>query len=348
VAVKAERWRRRDRWRRSPTRLRSSVDAIPLDRPVFVLGMQGGGTTLIARSLLRHPSVVSISGNSSYWVATDEMGVVRNRMRRLPRALWGSAHRSDLEHPSFGAEHASVFAGDELYPAYRNTADDATPADAERLQRFIREHIAVYARDPQDARFVDKTHTYTVKIPYVDRLLEGHDPLFLLVLRNPYTMCHRAVRRKPPSWRGLSDEERLRVVAEHWANSNRLALQDGPRTRRFLAVRFEDFVRDPERIVRAVCAFAGLDYDDALVPRAGQTFPFPTLPSDRKWYPLVADEWRGRVSAPEAELVDSVCGPLAADLGYSRYRDTAARHPAVLGSRVEETVLSRPMRAAMR
>src|SRR5262249_37443675 len=147
VAVKAERWRRRDRWRRSIRRRLASVDRIPLDRPIFVLGMQGGGTTLVSRCLLRHPSVVSMSGNSSYWVATDEIGFVRNRMDALPRTLWSSAHRDDLAHPLFGNEHASVYASDELLPSYRNVAADATPEDSATFKRVIREHIAVYARD---------------------------------------------------------------------------------------------------------------------------------------------------------------------------------------------------------
>jgi len=71
ILIKAERLRRRDRWRLSVRKRLPGVDRIPLDGPIFVLGMQGGGTTLVARCLLRHPSVVSMSGGSDYWVATD-------------------------------------------------------------------------------------------------------------------------------------------------------------------------------------------------------------------------------------------------------------------------------------
>jgi hypothetical protein len=122
VLVKAERWRRRDRWRLSPRRRRASVDEIPLKGPIFVLAMQGGGTTIVGRCLLRHPSAVSMAGASDYWVATDELGFVRNRMRRLPKTLWSSAHRTDLDDPLFGTEHASVYASDVMLPHYRNTA----------------------------------------------------------------------------------------------------------------------------------------------------------------------------------------------------------------------------------
>ena len=331
VAVKAERWRRRDRWRRSLRRHLSSVDQIPLDRPIFVLGMQGGGTTLVARCLLRHPSVVSMSGASDYWVATDELGFVRNRMRRLPSTLWSSAHRDDLDHQIVGTEHASVYASDLLLPEYRNTAEDATPEDSARFKRILKEHVAVYACDPQTARFLDKTHTYTIKIPYLDRLLEGHEPFFLLVVRNPYTMVFRAVRRKPPAWRrDLSYEDQLRLVAQHWSNSTRLALEDGPPTGRFLALRFEDFLHKPAEVIQAVCKAVGLSYDDDLVPRAGHRMPFATLPWDRKWFPLQGDEWRDKVGDVEAQIVEEECGEVAEQLGYGRLTDTAAIHPALL------------------
>jgi hypothetical protein len=331
IAVKAERWRRRDRWRRSLRRHLTSVDRVPLDRPIFVLGMQGGGTTLVARCLLRHPSVVSMSGASDYWVATDELGFVRNRMRQLPSTLWSSAHRDDLDHPLFGSEHASVYASNLLLPQYRNTADDSTPADSARFKRILKEHIAVYADDARAARFLDKTHTYTVKIPYLDRLLDGHEPFFLLVVRNPYTMCYRAVRRKPPGWRQeVPYQDQLRLVAQNWTNSTRLALEDGPPTGRFLALRFEDFLQNPAGVIRAACTAAGLSYKDDLVPSASHQMPFATLPWDRKWFPLQGDEWRDKVGDVEAQIVEEECGEVAGQLGYGRLTDTAPIHPALL------------------
>ena len=315
TAIRLERLRRRDRWRYSARRRLGSVDGIRLDRPIFVVGPQGGGTTLITRCLLRHPSVVSMSGNSSYWVATDELGFVRNRMAALPPSLWASSHRDDLAHPLFGTEHHSVWACDELLPAYRRTEDDATPADAVRFKRVLREHIAVYAHDRDSARFVDKTHANAVRIPYIDALLAGCDPFFVLVLRNPYAICPRAMRRKPPSWRTLpAYEEQLALAAQHWENVSRLAIEDGGRTGRFGALRFEDFLRDPEAVVRALCGLVGLSFAPELVPRAGDRLPFATLPTDAKWYPLREDSWE--VSSEEIAIVEARCGELAARLGY--------------------------------
>ena len=319
VAIKAIRLYRRDRWRYSLRRRLRSVDEIPLDRPIFFLGVQGGGETIVGRCLRRNRAVVSMSGNSSNWTGIDELGAVRNRMARLPTSLWGCKFRDDVEHPQFGPNHNSVYACDDLLPAYRKTAEDAGEASGERYRRLLREHIAVYARDPQHARFFDKTHTNTLKLPLLAEYLRGCDPFFVLVVRNPYSWCYRAVRRKRPDYRvPLAPEEELRLAAEHWTNSYRIALEDARHVPNVTVVRFEDFVADPERLVRGLSAFVGLEFDEAMVPRAGDRFPFATLPGDRKWYPLFPDPWLAKVTDEDAAVIASECEPLASELGYER------------------------------
>ena len=319
VAIKAIRLYRRDRWRYSLRRRLPAVDRVPLDRPIFFLGVQGGGETIVGRCLRRNDAVVSMSGSSSYWTGIDELGVVRNRMAQLPTTLWGCKFRDDVEHPLFGPNHNSVYACDALLPFYRRTGDDADEVDGRRFRRLLREHLFVYARDPSRVRFFDKTHTNTVKLPLLAAYLEGCDPFFVLVVRNPYSWCYRAVRRKRPSHRvALAPEQELRLAAEHWSNSYRIALQDARHVPNVTVVRFEDFVADPEAVVRRLCAVLDLELDPAMVPQAGHRLPFATLPDDRKWYPLFLDPWLEKVGEREAEVIASVCEPLATELGYEQ------------------------------
>jgi Sulfotransferase family len=319
VAIKVARLYQRDRWRYSPRRLGRKVDRIPLDRPIFFLGAQGGGETIVGRCLRRSDAVVCMSGSSGHWTGTDELGVVRNRMARLPKTLWGCKFRTDIEHSLFGPNHNSVYASDTLLPFYRRTAEDAEEADGAAFRRLLREHLAVYAPDAHRARFFDKTHANTLKIPLLAEYLRGCDPFFVLVVRNPYSWCYRAVRRKRPAYRvALGPDEELRLAAEHWANSYRIALQDAATIPNVTLVRFEHFVADPEAVVRRLCNFTGLDFEPTMVPRPGDRFPFGTLPGDRKWYPLFADPWLTEVTDHEAEIVASVCEPLATELGYTR------------------------------
>jgi hypothetical protein len=77
-------------------------------------------------------------------------------------------------------------------------------------------------------------------------------------------------------------------------------------------------VADPEATVRRLSELAGLELEPAMVPRPGDTFPFATLPGDRKWYPLFPDPWLAEVTEDEVAIVAGVCEPLAGELGYDR------------------------------
>ncbi len=144
-------------------------------------------------------------------------------------------------------------------------------------------------------------------------------------MRNPYASCHWAVERKPPSFRaGLSPEERLHLIAQHWSNAHRIVLEDAASTPGVAAVRFEDFLAGPERVVRALCEFLGLEFGPAMVPGPGQALPWATLPGDRKWHPLYADDRLDRLTAAEAAIVGERCRELAERFGYEPRRTSAA------------------------
>jgi hypothetical protein len=278
-----------------------------------------------------------MSGNSGHWTGIDELGVVRNRMARLPASLWGCKHRTDLEHPLFGPNHNSVYACDALLPFYRRTAAHADEGEGRRFRRLLREHLAVYARDPYRARFFDKTHTNTLKLPLLAEYLRGCDPFFVLVVRNPYSWCYRAVRRKRPAHRvRLAPEQELRLAAEHWRNSYRTALHDAQTIPNVAVVRFEDFVAEPEAVIRRLCSFVGVELEPEMIPRPGDRFPFATLPDDRKWHPLFPDPWLAQVTHWEAAIVASECEPLATELGYGADGILSAADGVLLDHRRDE------------
>lgn len=316
LAIKTLRAYERDRWRISLRRLGKRVDRIPLDRPIFFVGTQGASETIIGRCLRRNRNVVSVSGNSRHWTGADELGTIRNRMERLPWGLWGSKHRSDLRHPLIGTDQP--YACDALLPLYRRTASDATRADASQFARLLREHVSVYAHDAEHARFLDKTHAYTVKIPLLAALLDESPPFFVLVVRNPYETCRWAVARKPTLFQPhVPNTTRLEILSEHWANAYATALDDAASVPQVALVRYEDFLEDPELVVRALCDFVDLEFDRDLLPLPGQKRPFATLPGDRKWYPLYRSDWLDGMSSEEEAIIAQRCEPLATRFGYS-------------------------------
>lgn len=326
VAIKIARAYQRDRWLISPHRLDVRVDGIPLDRPIFLLGTQGASETIVGRCLRRNRAVVTVSGNSDRWTGADEMATIRNRMRRLPEPLWGSKHRFDITHPLIGTDQP--YACDALLPLYRRTAADADRHNARSFRRLIREHLYVYAHDPRHARFLDKTHAYTVKMPLLAAILADASPVFVVVVRNPYETCRWAVERKPTLFReGVSRATRLALLAEHWANAYGTALADPETVPNVVLVRFEDFLSDPEAVVRSLCDVVAVDFQGSMVPGPNHRRPFATLPGDRKWYPLYRSNWLDGMTREERAIIAGRCGELAERFGYGPEGVTRAGEP---------------------
>ncbi len=308
-------------------RLSGAVARAAIDRPLFVLGVQGGGLTVLARCLYRHPQVVYASGNSDWWAGPDEIHNCKH-IRDLPEPL---VHRSFHfhnvtaaveNHPRFGYQRSWLYAIDELLPQYRKLAGDADEATERGLRRVLKKLISAYAHDPATARIVDMSQLFSIQAGYVARMLEDCSPMFVIAARNPYAVCARAVAKEYGPAHGCVFDDRetkIRCAVEHWSNSFRYALEDTESMPR-LIVRYEDFMADPADVVRKIGAFADLTFDPRQIPAPGQPFPLGSL-EDNKWYPLRAGENERYLERLDPELVRALnarAGDLIERLGYER------------------------------
>lgn len=329
VAGRARRRAQLARYQWNPRSLLRSPSGVPIDRPVFILGVQGGGITVLARCLYRHTRVVYASGNWRWWAGEDEIHNCGHVESDLPSSMihrsfhFGNVDASVEDHPLFGLQRAWLYAIDEMLPAYQRTSADADEASSAQFRRVIQKIALAYADDPDHCRFVDMSQLYTIQVPYIARMLEDCDPRFILVSRNPYATCARAVSKEYVRERGgyiEADEElRIRCAVEHWSNSYRLALE-ASHTVPMLRLRYEDFLENPERTIRNICDFTGLPFEQRQVPAAGQAIPFGSLSPD-KWYPLrPAENDRYLDSMPKdvIRLLNQRAAGIIEELGYER------------------------------
>lgn len=324
----ARRERQRLRYRWNLRSLRYTLDDLRLDRPVFFLGTQGGGGTILARCLQRHPKTVYASGNSDFWAAANEIHNC-SHLHDVPEALrhrsyhFGTVDDRMEHHPQYGYQRSWLYAIDEFLPRYARAADDVDDETTRAFRRVLKRIILAYAHDPRDCRLVDQSQLYTIMVPYIARMLEDCDPHFVLVSRNPYAICARAVQKEYTAARGGYIEAdraaRIACAVEHWSNSFRLALE-AARELPMLQVRYEDFLDDPARVVREICAFAELEFTTDLVPAEGHRVP-PGSVEPEKWYPLKRGENTRYLKDLDRDLVDALhrrAGDLIDALGYER------------------------------
>ena len=324
VAVNAY-WEYKPWW--TPRCLTTALEEIEIDRPIFILGVQGGRLTLLARMLHRHPDVVTIGGGRTFWVGNNEMD--KQYIGELPEdvTLRSPKYQSptfkthmtgeEKEHPVFGVERNWVYACDDLLDEYRKTKDDWTPETESQLRRASKESIRAYARDPGTARFLDMSQTFSVKVPLLRKIFP--DARFVVQTRNPYATCIKEAEDTSYEWRRhTSLDEKLKIFSSHWRNTYRYAIGDLEGYEHRVIVRYEDLVEEPEGELRRVLEAIHLEYDPDMVPQAHHRLPYGA--SERhKWFPVrtgVNEKYLERLGPKMASTVQEHVEGVADELGY--------------------------------
>jgi sulfotransferase family protein len=267
--------------------------------PVIVLGVRRSGTTLLRVMLDRNPELAV--PDESYFVpplalrhrTPVDVEAFVDDLRRLPTLVeWGlspAAVQARLRPGmTTGEAVAAVFSA---YAAERGKArwGDKTP--------LYMQHLDVLERLFPDAR-------------YVHLIRDGRDAA-LSFLSVPAGLMTE----------GWGHPRDAAGFACQWATEVGAARDLGVRVGRgrYRELRYEALVADPEGELRAVCAFAQLEFDPAMLDYVGQT------DSARKAHQRRLDEpprtgvreWRTEMSETDRRAFEEVAGALLAELGYA-------------------------------
>lgn len=291
--------------------------------PVAVLGVSRSGTTLLKEMLDRHSELAIPT--ESYFLPQlwDRHGERPERqaflddLERLPRiADWGVA-RADFERwmperPSFAQAAQAVY--------------------------------LAYAEARGKPRFGDKTPSYMQRLEVLERAFPGAQYVHLVRDGRDAALSFVAMTRKarfnparPRSVPGFAVQWRREVEGARRFGA-------GPATGRYLEIRYESLVADPEAVMREVCAFLGLRFEPQMLdyhraPPAATLRDHPRLAEPPT---PGARRWREQMPPAQAEVFEAIAGELLAELGYerahprpsSRARARAAATRAALGARI--------------
>jgi hypothetical protein len=197
----------------------------------------------------------------------------------------------------------------------------------------VRAFYALYAQHEGKSRWGDKTPTYALCMPFIERLLpEAH---FIHIIRDP--------RDTVLSWRKswFAPSQDLRVVARGWALHVNAARAASRLVRRYLELRYENLIVDPEAELMRVCEFLSLEFEPGMLDYAARgaariaqlksrhlTEQNVVIPDSLRAamhanliQPPRADRienWRHEMTAEERQQVEGVLGPLLQELGYAQ------------------------------
>ena len=269
-----------------------------LGPPVIVLGVRRSGTTLL-RVMLDRSSELAIP-DESYFVpqlAHRHRDVVDpdaflDDLRRLPTlAEWG------LEPGAVAAR---------LRPGM--TAGEAISAV-----------FATYSAAQGKQRWGDKTPLYMQHLPVLERLFPDARYVHLIRDGREAALSFLSVPAGLMT-EGWGHPRDAQGFACQWATEVAAARALGARvgSERYLELRYEALVADPETALREVCAFAGLTYDPELLDYVGRTDSARKAHQQRLNEPprVGVRDWRSEMSEDDLRGFEQVAGALLGELGY--------------------------------
>ncbi len=309
------------------TRFFRNYRNIKIENPIFLLGLEGGGLTFISRVIRRHPDVVSVSGNSTYWSGADEMQIVYQPI--LPdefSMITKNIPINNYVNDSTLLIKSSVgwlYASNELINYYRKDKTDYSEELKEKFLKIIRWTISRNYKGNNTPVFIDKSQTYTLKMELLNEILKDYNPKFILITRNPYISCFRA----PEKGGGLktlknrfSNLEMIKIASEHWSNSISEAFKSSFKVNNFQFWQFENILQEPEKSFRSIFNFCDLEFNKSYLPQENDKIPFGSRFMDR-WYPInpeINDKYFKALKKEEINIVNENCGHLIEKCGYKK------------------------------
>jgi Sulfotransferase family len=267
--------------------------------PVIVLGVSRSGTTLLKEMLDRHSQVA---------IPTESYFIPQLWDRHGPRPD-REAIIADLERIARVRE-------------WGVTAEDVRrrlPADA-AFADVVDAVYGAYADARGKPRFGDKTPAYMQHLDLLNRIWP--DAQFVHIVRDgrDAALSFLAMRRRPRfNWarpRGLGDfacQWDLEVRGAH-------AFGSSAARGRYLELRYEDLVADPEQRLREVCDFLHLAFEPAMLE-----YHRSIDASTREDHPRLAQpptaglrNWREQMAPADVERFEAIAGRLLGELGYPR------------------------------
>ncbi len=219
--------------------------------PIFVLGRQHSGNTMLTTLLGNVPSVLGITGEGGFFEIRRELDRLppEERAAQTARRIRDNGVRAVLHDSELGLDMS-------IWHVITPVMKEAALQGASATDLYVLGMQQVLDRLGKE-RWAQKATSY---IFLADDILDVFPRARLIFLaRNPLDLAASTARRSG------SHANTLRVALS-WNRGTTYALRlQAARPQNLLLLRYEDLVSDPETYVRATCDFCGLPFDSSYL-----------------------------------------------------------------------------------
>lgn len=266
----------------------------------IIVGRGRSGTTLLRSMLDSHP-VMAVPHESHFMLslALKRRGYETSEGFEIEKYL-----RDLFSHYGF---IRWGLAEDQIAAAFRTDP----PGDYSEATRRV---YSSYARQHGKCRYGEKTPGFVMHIPLLAALFP--ESRFVHVIRDGRNV---ALSYLAAGW-GPKD---LEEAAIYWRRFVRRGQRDGEKLgpQRYLEIRYEKLIEDPEASLRKVCDFVEVEFDPVML----QYFDRPELRAIARGHPNLSlpptrglRDWRIEMNRQEVAVFELLAGELLEELGYER------------------------------
>jgi hypothetical protein len=268
-------------------------------QPVVVLGVSRSGTTLLKEMLDSH-SELAIPTESYF---------IPQLWHRHSRRFYVDAFLDDLARLARVREWG-------VTPEDVAARLPGRPALSDAIEAIYRS----YADSQGKSRFGDKTPSYMQSLPLLERVFPGAQYVHLVRDGRDAALSFMEMRRRPRF--NLARPRGIAAFASQWRLEVEGAAEFGRRvgSSRYLELRYEDLVVEPEVELRRVCDFLQLGFEPGML-----AYHEEVEESAREDHPLLAKppiasvrRWKEELDPETTELFEAIAGRALAGLGYDR------------------------------
>ena len=285
------------------------------NKPIFMIGFQGAGETLLSRIIRRSPKVLAVSGGPKYWFGPDEMHTVLGPV--LHARFTGQLHkvpRRDL----YGRRRGWAYASRELLPYYKLDESDVNVQMEKNFIFALR--VINRFRDGLENRIFDKSKSYALKIPAIRKILSRSKPKFVAVLRDPFTLVYRAACIKTHlHLEKMPLGQRVEIAASHWNNTvHRIRKAQETYRDDIFVVKIEDCLSTWPDLIPRIFAHIELEFDESFLPSENDHIPWWAKRADR-WFPVrreINNKYKAETPYWISKRVEKICGENATWANY--------------------------------
>lgn len=281
-----------------------TIGASDVKPPVFVLGSQRSGTTMLRLMLNNHPKLA----------IPHESAFITIYYKRL--ASYGDLCRQDNVRRLLDdvARHPLVQRG-KLIP----DPEAVLARPIHSYSDFVDAVFRSYAEARGKSRWGDKTPFYTPDIDVIRCIFPRAKIVHLVRDGRDVVLSQKSIE-----WMSSN----LPKLVLDWQWKTTIAHKVGAvMGNDFLEVRYEDLVCRPEEILRRICAFIGEDYAPEMLNYSSNAEA--VVPSESlRWHrnsvqppdPAQLQKWKKRLSKAERVVFEQLAGETLDLFGYERER----------------------------